>query len=259
MIASEAGHESWAAPCAARDGASARWREPSIGFQVRARNEAKAHGYNWLGTVHLLMALAHPATPTVASQVLEELGLRYDDMVARLPNPRRTRADDGIMTNPRYLMCVSFANALALAEGVEVSGERGLLALAFLDNGSDIAEHDLDPDEVYDELVSRGVTAPTLPPPVAPMPLGPPGPRVYVPGVDFRAVTEALSEQSGTSHWGWNVSQWRPGQYWIDSDEIDAVAIVRAAAADPSLVDVVSHEIAMSAEHDALQLGDQQP
>jgi hypothetical protein len=258
VIAREHGYDDWRALCAVGDGPGAdRWRPSSLNVYDQAVEEAKAHGYTWLGTVHLLMALVRPSTPTVASQALEELGLRYDDMVARLPHPRRTRADDGIMTNPRYQMYVSFATALALAEGVEVTDEHVLLALIYRDDGETLTDFDLDPDEVYDALVRDGVTVPSVRPPVATTPLGPPGPRVYFPGEDFGAVVDALAEQSGSTHWGWNVSQWRPGQYWIDSeDEIDAAVIVRAAVSDPRLVDVVSHEIAMSSELEALERGD---
>jgi hypothetical protein len=256
VIARERGFEDWRALVGAYDGSAERWHEPQIAFHDRAHREATEHGYYWLGGIHLMLALLNPPAPTLAQEVLEGLSLRYDELVSRRPGPQQTSSDEPVVPNPWFYKCVSFANALALSDGVAVRDEHLLLALAYFDEGSELTDHDVDPDEVYDALVTRGVAVPPLRPGIAATPIGPFGPRVYFAGDDFSVVIEAFSEQfpPGTAHWGWNVSQWRPGLYWIDSeDEIDAAAIARGAVSDAALVDVVDFMMAVRAENEAYE------
>jgi hypothetical protein len=263
VIAIELGYESWRALCQAHDdGGTTRWYESDHGMLDRAGREANARGDDWCGDEHLLLALLHPPEATIAKQVLDELGLRHEDVMARLGGPRRTRGDDALVVNPRFQICLALATGLALAEGVPLRDEHLLLTLVFVEHGETLSDHDLDPDEVYDALRRHGVSVPPLRPALAPTPLGPFGPRVYFPADDYAAVIDALSERypPGGPQWGWNVSHWRPGQYWIDSeDEIDAAAIVRGAVADPSLVGVVAIEVAAPAEHLAALADNDEP
>jgi hypothetical protein len=133
------------------------------------------------------------------------------------------------------------------------------LALVFYDDGDALASLNVDPDEVYDALLRRGVRVPPLRPPIAPTPIGPSGPRVYFGGDDFSAVIDAFCERypPRTSQWGWNLSMWRPGLYWIDAeDDIDSEAIVREVATDHGLVEVVPIDVAMTAENEAIAAED---
>ena len=255
VIARERGYDSWRALCADGDEPGAvRWRPTSPNVYDRAVQEARQRDDVYCGDHHLLLAVLQPPEPTIASRVLATLGLRADEVAAQLPRGERTREDDSLVLNPAFQMSVAFAQALALAQGIPVGDEHVLLTLMYRNEGETLTSHDIDPDEAYDELARHGVIVPAARPPVARTPLGPFGPRVYLSGDDFSAVIDALSEQSGSTRWGWNVSQWRPGQYWIDSeDEIDAAAIVRAAVADASLVDVVPFEVASRAEREALE------
>jgi hypothetical protein len=200
--------------------------------------------------------LLEPPEPTIASQALSELGWTHYDAAGKVPPDKSGGAANGIRFNPAFIICRAMAEGIALATGEPLCDEHALLALAYYDDGRFVTQFNLDPDDIYDSLARLGAQVPSQRPWVAPTPPGPNGPRVYFPETDWSAVTDALYERyrPATSFWGWNHSQWRPGECWIDSeDEIDAAQIVRGAVADPSLVEVVPMEIASKREAEARQ------
>jgi hypothetical protein len=85
-VARERGHENWNALC----DQGRRWPHPTMGPQQRrAVHIAQARGDGHCGVDHLLLALAEPPRPTVASEVLELIGADIERLRRRPAAPRR--------------------------------------------------------------------------------------------------------------------------------------------------------------------------
>ena len=79
-------------------------------------------------------------------------------------------------------------------------------------------------------------------------------PQVYYPASDHPAVTKAMIGRfpPGTAHWGFNVSNWKPGFHWISAEaSCNAVEIIRAAVNDASLIEEIPIDVAVSEEASA--------
>ena len=250
-LARELGFDGWADLTAP---SQQRWVHPGLTHAGRrAWKLARDRGDTVLGVQHLLLSLLDPPEPTVACEVLNQLGLHRDAYAPSIPVHKSDRLE--ITSSPRQQSTEAFAMALALGMGSAVAtDEHLLLALVYETHdasGSTLVNAGVDPDEVFDELARRGVRLPRFRPPAVSSPRGLAGPRVYVPTDEAGSVTRALREQHppGGLSWGLNVSSWKPGHYWYDAeDEIDLPSIARAAVSDPALVQVVPQPEAIAAE-----------
>ena len=185
----------------------------------------------------MLLALAAPKRPTIASAVLELVGADIARLRERPPIPA-TPARNGVTTNPRSLGCVKSAATFAIAEGADrVTDEHVLLALVY--TAPEVLHGvSADPDEIYDALVERGVPVPPTRPPSSATPHGPYNPLLYVRRDDLGVVLQVLGRKHppGTEHWGFNHSEHnRDESYIISEDAIDIEAIAREALGDAAV------------------------
>lgn len=246
-IAREHGSETWSALC----DQGRRWPHRTIGPQQgRALRIASERGDGHCGAEHLLLALAAPKQPTIASAVLELVGADIASMRDRPPIPA-TPARNGVSTNPRCMNCVNSAAAFAIAQGaVRVTDEHVLLALVY--TAPEVLHSvSADPDEIYDALVERGVPVPPTRPPSSAAPHGPYNPLLYVRREDLAVVLKAIGRRHppGTEHWGFNHSEHnRDESYIISEDEIDIEAIAREALGDRAVYRLESFDEARAAE-----------
>ena len=246
-IAREHGSETWAMLC----DQGRRWPHRTSGPQQgRAVRIASERGDGHCGPEHLLMALAAPNRPTIASAVLEFVGTdiaRLRDRPAIPAPPGR----NGVITNPRCLGYVNSAVTFAIAEGADrVTDEHLLLALIYI-APEVLHSVSADPDEIYDALVQRGAPVPATRPPSSATPRGPYNPLLYVRRADLGVVLDVLRRKHppGTEHWGFNHSKHNPDEsYVISEDEIDIEAIVREALGDGAVYRLESFAEARNAE-----------
>jgi hypothetical protein len=254
-IACELGFDSWKGLLAKLEGAP-RW-DSSASFDISKRAFAEAqnlrHGYctDW----HFLLALLKPPASTVSAEVLANLGLSYERARERMENWDRRRRSRRTSSTQAYQLMLGWAQGIAIGMGVSrFSDEHVLLALVYGDLGGEsmLVSFDIDPDEVVSGLRARGIQTPQLQPPAAPTPLGPFGPWVYFPKVEWSAVTQELAKYQppGTAHWGTNASKWKQGHWYVHGeDHIPMEEIVRGAVKDKKSVEVLSHTEAMKLEN----------
>jgi hypothetical protein len=246
-IAREHGSETWSALC----DQGPRWPRRTVGpQQARAVRLAAERGDGHCGPEHLLMALAAPKRPTIASAVLEFVGADIASLHDRpaIPAPA---GRNGVSTNPRCLGCVNSAVTFAIAEGADrVTDEHVLLALMYI--APEVLHFvSADPDEIYDALVERGAPMPSTRPPSSAIPHGPPNPLLYLRRGDLGAVLKVLGRKHppGTEHWGFNYSKRNPDEaYIVSEDEIDIEAIVREALGNDAVYRLESFAEARTAE-----------
>jgi hypothetical protein len=238
-IAREHGSDTWAVLC----DQGRRWPHRTIGPQQgRAVRLASERGDGHCGAEHLLMALAAPKRPTIASAVLEFVGTDIASLRDRpaIPAPP---GHNGVTTNPRCLSCVNSAVTFAIAEGADrVTDEHVLLALIYI-APEVLHSVNADPDEIYDALVERGTPVPSTRPPSSATPRGPYNPLLYVRRADLGVVLDVLGRKHppGTEHWGFNYSEREPDEaHIISEDEIDIEAIVREALGDGAVYRLAS-------------------
>lgn len=245
-IARELGFESWRALLLELEGAP-RWDATvSYGVLRRASAEAIDLHHAFTADVHLLLALLKPPATSPAAQILQELGLTYEEVRSRVAERNRSRSErGGTSSTPTLQLTLGWAQGIAIGMGAaSLTDDHVLLALVYGDFGgtSRLVEFEIDPDDVVDELRSRGIPVPSSSPPTAPTPVGPAGSMVYFPQEDWQAVSQLLSEEfpPGAAHWGTNASRWKPGHWYvIGEDDIPMEAIVRRAVKDQSTVEVV--------------------
>ena len=211
---------------------------------------AAERGDGHCGPEHLLMALAAPKQPTIASAVLEFVGADIASLRDRpaIPAPA---GRNGVGTNPRCLGCINSAVTFAIAEGADrVTDEHVLLALMYI--APDVLHFvSADPDEIYDALVERGAPVPSTRPPSSATPHGPSNPLLYVRRGDLGVLLDVLGRRHppGTEHWGFNYSKHNPDEACIISeDEIDIEAIVHEALGDEAVYRLESFAEARAAE-----------
>jgi hypothetical protein len=233
-IAREHGSETWSSLCEQ----GRRWPHRTTGPQQgRAARLASERGDGHCGPEHLLMALAAPVRPTIASAVLEFVGADMPNLRERPPAPAPP-GRNGVTTNPACHGCVNAAVTFAIAEGADrVTDEHVLLALIYVAPDA-LHSVNADPDEIYDALAERGASVPSTRPPSSATPRGPYNPLLYLRRDDLRAVLKVLGRKHppGTEHWGFNHSTGNSEEsYIISEDEIDIEAIVREALGDDAV------------------------
>ena len=257
-VARELGFESWKALLAEVEGDGAsRWQgRESDGISLRAFKEAIVLKNSFCTQDHFLLALLSPNRPSIAFEVLTDLGLTYERMKDRVSKMDRKRRNyKGTGSTPAYQLILGWAQGIALGMGaMEVTDEHVLLALAYGGFGGEsmLIWLEIDPDDVVSKLAARGVPTPALRPPVAPTPIGPFGPWVYFPEADSRAVVQELVKHHppGTAHWGTNRSKWKKGYLYVHGeDQIRMEEIVRRAVPDKKLVEVLSFQEGMALEN----------
>jgi hypothetical protein len=227
-IAREHEHDNWSALC----DQGRRWPHRTMGSQYgRAVRIALERGDGHCGAEHLLLALASPPRPTIASEVLESIGADIGSLRSRPANPAPS-GGKGVATNPRCARCVSSAVTFAIAQGADrVTDEHVLLAFAYTE--PDVLHGvSADPDEIYDELAARGVPVPATRPPASPNRPGPSNPKLCVRRADLNAVLRVLRAKHppGSASWGFSYSTTNPDEaYVISEDEIDIEAVAREA------------------------------
>jgi hypothetical protein len=147
--------------------------------QVAARDltgEARPRVHSWIGAEHYLLALL--ATPSIASETLEELGITHE-RVAESVRGRdmyiAARSDDqarrrGVSPTPAAYGLVGRAVAFAAAAGErQPRPEHWLLAIVWSDTSSVVSTlHHLGAEQtaVLDGLRQRGVPLPEVEPPL---------------------------------------------------------------------------------------------
>ena len=253
-LAVEHGYESWQAVLAALEGSSVvRWGAPgAMRFSSRAFEEARELRHALCTSDHFLLALLNPKEPTVASQVLAELGATYEkaQQRARLMQGRQ-RGNSRTSSTPRFQSLKGWAEGLAVGMGSDyVSDEHVLLALAYDEVGGilDLDWYDIDADEVVRALRVRGVSVPTLAPPVAKTPRGP---SVYYLAKDHVKVVMAIIKRfpPGVAYWGFNSSRHKEGFHYVHGEDIIPLErLVRSAVSDRSTVEVIPSEQARELE-----------
>lgn len=144
-------------------------------LQIRAFHEARGLDHGWVGPEHFLLALL--AKPSVATDVLEGLGMTYDGLAEHL----RTRRRDPDWPEPRYdaekglagpnavgHALVGWARGLATAWGSsEPQPEHWLVAMVYDRETVPAVMHVLGitQEAVLHELRIRGVRLPDVDPP----------------------------------------------------------------------------------------------
>lgn len=258
-IAAERGFASWRDLVVASDAQTGtrRAQPGSVGLAhqlvKRAGDEARRSDFPAIWKEHLLLAVLNPPEPTVAQQVLNELGVNYEDAVAHSPRAPDDEKERGPRTSPSFHEAAAFASAVAVSQGApSVSDEHVLVALLYDEHrstGSAITWIDLDPDEIYDALAARGVAVPPLRPPVPATPFGPVGDSIYFPEADESAVRQALRDLHPGEFTPCAPSKWKPGHWYLWGEEyFDLASMVRKVVTDASAVQVVPHEEALRHE-----------
>lgn len=263
-IARELGFESWgelvtAVEVDARSASERRWDVASVGeVERRAMLEASRIGHEFCLSSHFLLAVLNPPKPTLAAEVLTELGADYEAAYRRLAlMGGKLTEGQGPTSAPTYQMLKGWTQGLAVGSGAPgVTDEHVLLALAFGMGGgdADVWMLGIDPDDVIEGLTRRGVPVPSVRPAVA----GPPirmGLVVYFESTHHGAVMKRIWERfphPGASSVPWGSrgqSQWKPGfsSVWA-AEEISLEEIVRSIVGEDAPVLIVPIEEASANE-----------
>lgn len=107
-----------------------------------ATDEAKRYRHNWIGTEHLLLALAQagdgPMRTIFAARGLETAAIRKAfEKVLTGPLATSGKSEDGIFITPRVNRVMGIAEGFAFHDGRRASAED--LLLAMLENGAGLA------------------------------------------------------------------------------------------------------------------------
>ena len=132
-----------------------------------AGRQSEALNHDFIGDVHLLLALLHPDCPGAARKVLESAGVRHEEMresvIAELGMPERPQLHGRLLDrHTNTLIEQAKLKAIELRDE-EVSSEHVLLALAEAGQRSPagrlLAERDVDPDELAERVIALTDTA----------------------------------------------------------------------------------------------------
>ncbi|HXV70518.1 MAG TPA: Clp protease N-terminal domain-containing protein [Acidimicrobiia bacterium] len=257
-IAREYGFDSWTDLMAEVEGERVeRWGEARWSDAV-GQSMMLAHrlGHRFVMGEHVLLQLLAPKKPTAASEVLDELGIRYDDVLERLERMEIETEDEsqGTGSTPVFHMLRSLAQGIAIGMGsTTVTDEHVLLAIAYGDpeGHNRLVMYEFDPDDVVDGLRARGIVVPRIGPLTMAAPVGPWGPFIYYLPRHSAAVHEILTDRypPGTVQWGTNTSRQKEGYVYVHGeDEIPMEEIVKGAVQDPSTVEVVPFDEGLDRE-----------
>lgn len=211
-------------------------------MSLRAFDEAAKSRQNWMGPCHYLLAVL--AEPSLASEVMSELGVTYDAVVAEvrkfsIVNGKRVRysRSRGTNSNPASHAVSGWAYGFAAASGREhPTPEDWLLATLYRNNdmvGSILVSLGTSPAAVIKALRRRGVHMPDfLPPESRPWR----NPReIEIERGEWQSVVDELSRvhpPGSEWRWGFNQRRDRPGKVQFVAEEgIDLDAIVAEAKA----------------------------
>jgi hypothetical protein len=248
-LARELGFDGWQAVLAHVQGTPSdrpwrRWPDqPDLALSQRAIDVARAAGRVAVGRDEALGALVRPPADGPAATVLGEMGLTWDAWLAVHGRPAAEGRTD-LRFNPGWHGLVGFASGIALAAGAtDVGDEHVLLALAYQRTSrhpyNPLDRHGIDAEAVVVALARRGIAASDLRPPARAADERGPGPRVYFPTEEFRAVVDAIDRRhpGGSGYWGFNVDL--DGRHYVVGEaDLGLEAIVRRAVADPDTVTV---------------------
>ena len=251
-LAREHGFESWKELLKELQGEEVvRWKDYGEADIIRrAFREAQKNGQRCCSDEHFVLALLDPPEATVAKEVLEDLGVTYDeiaDTMARHTRRRRSK-DSGITSTPAFQLLIGMAQGISIGMGSsQVTDEHVLIALTFKarEPGSPSYGANVDADEILTSMSSHGYWIPTVAPPVARTPHGPWGPLVYYPQKDHQLVTQEVLKHypPGTGVWLTNRSKRREGfWYAFGEDEIPVERLVRRSVKDKAAVEVLPFE-----------------
>lgn len=248
-LARELGFDGWQALLAHAQGTPSdrpwrRWPDRIDGpFMDRALDVADAAGLSHVGPDQALGALVKPPADGPAATVLRGMGLTWDRWLGLHARPAAAGRPTGQTFNPGWNGLIGFSSGIVLASGgSELGDEHVLLALAYMGNGrtpDTLQRHGIDADAVVVALAQRGIAVSELRPPASAPDERAPGPRVYFPAEDFKAVVDAIDQHHplGTGHWGFNVEP-DGRRYIVGEADLGLEAIVRSAVADPATVTV---------------------
>jgi hypothetical protein len=216
---------------------------------MRAFPQAQRLGHAYCLVEHVLLALLDPPVPTAAGDVLHQLGVTSAAVEAMI-DLDTSRGNGEVVSAVSYHRIMGAAAGIALSESAEtITDDHVLVSLAFL-YPELLRAAGAAPEQVVQELAARGHRVPSLLPPPPRLAVAW-GPVVYYPAEDHAAVVQAMVERypPGTLDWGFNVSNWRPGQLWMVADaDIPLVDVVRGAVGDPTLTAVVDRDEAIDHE-----------
>jgi Mn-dependent DtxR family transcriptional regulator len=263
-LARELGFASWRALLEDIQGPDLRRWSPSAdhGLTERAFREAQKLRARYCTLEHFLLALLSADEPTIARQVLTEMGLSYEKVAAMSKRMQRPTRAKGGRSTPTFHLMQGWAQGIAVGLGyAEISDEVCLLALAYgvVGDRSILESFDVQADELVEKLRAYGVKVPSVAPPISSGLFGPQGPFVYFPPEDWTAVTGALHEQypSGRASWGTNKSRWKRDHWYVNGDdEIPMEEIVRRALQGRPLdsIEVLSFDEGLELENAAAPL-----
>lgn len=213
-----------------------------IAMLGKASNEARRLRQNWLGPEHYLLAVL--AEPSIAREVMAELGLSYEGLTARLGslrtvNGRRTRyiESKGVKTNPAAHDVSGWAKGFAAASGrTSPTPEDWILAIVYENHGvigSVMHELSISAADVIGAARRRGVKTPDFEPEEY-RPWRNPR-EVEVHKSEWQAVVDLLGRKhppGSELQWGFNSRNDRPGKIqFLGEEGIDLEAIVAEARA----------------------------
>jgi hypothetical protein len=219
----------------------------------RAGDVARRLDHGWIGTEHVLLALFDEPSP--ATEALEELGVtreRVEETARAMgrgdPPPSRYDPAKGLSPNPAWYKLTGCAKGLALATGRRhPKPEHLLLAMVYGEHTVPELLHEAGASEhaLLDGLARRGVTVPTVDPPVHLPMRG--HHRIDVTEAELKGVIKVLGERHPPgSEWRWGFNwypadpddQGGPRRAWVGGEEgvdlEDALATARARAAGSS-------------------------
>lgn len=240
------------------NGAESLWSN-RIGDHLHERSvrEARTLHHLAMGPEHILLAILNPDTPTIAADVLNEVGITHSLVNERFIALRETGTSSGVLSTVAFEACMGLILGMALARSrIEVSDEDALISLVYGDFGTRpglLAQFDVDLGSITVALRARGAIVPNLLPPVEPILQF--GPRVYFPAEYATAATEEmvkLQRQTGTE-WAINSSRWKPGCVWIDSPSAIDTTVALRNVVHAELVEIIDLHVAVQSERLALQ------
>jgi ATP-dependent Clp protease ATP-binding subunit ClpA len=214
--------------------------EAAVSMLAKAFKETQRVRQNWLGPEHYLLAVL--AEPSIATDLMAELGVTHERLATRLGsmrtvNGRRSRYIEsrGATTNPAAHDVSGWAAGFAAASGRrDPTPEDWLLAIFYADQSMTMSvmhEFGVSAGDVVDAARRRGISTPDFEPEEHRPWRNPRG--VEVDKSEWQAVVDLLGRKYGPGsdlRWGFNSRKDRPRKVEFRAEEgIDLEAIVAEA------------------------------